>query len=131
MAKPHPDRDIYNTAVRDHIVKILRSGVSRREMANALDVTRAAISSYATGRTTPKPHIIERLLMKWPAQLPFRGQAFGVGAYGSSARRPSSVPYQQDLFSSLRSIKPENLKIEVERAGKTELELKVLIRVAG
>jgi len=66
MAKPDPDRDTYNKAVRDHIISVLDSGVSRRVMANVLVVTRAAISSYVIGRTTPKPYIIERLLMKWP-----------------------------------------------------------------
>jgi len=131
MAKPDPDRDIYNKAVRDHIVNILASGVRRQVMANALFVTRAAISSYVKGRTTPKPIIIERLLMKWPTQLPFRGTAFGVGAYGSPAPKPTAVHYQRDLFSTLSSITPENLKIEAERASATDVELKVLIRVAG
>jgi hypothetical protein len=129
--KPDPDRDAYNKAVRDHIKNVLDSGVPRRVMANVLVVTRAAVSSYVTGRTTPKPYIIERLLMSWPTQLPFRGVAFGVGAYGGRVSGPESVPYQRDLFSTLSSIKPENLKIETERAGATDVELKVSIRVAG
>jgi hypothetical protein len=41
------------------------------------------------------------------------------------------VPYQRDLFSTLNSIKPEDLKIEVERASGKDVELKVSIRVAG
>ena len=131
MAKPDPDRDTYNKAVRDHIISVLDSGVSRRVMANVLVVTRAAISSYVIGRTTPKPYIIERLLMKWPTQLPFCGVPFGVGAYGGPAPMPESVPYQRDLFSTLSSIKPENLKIEAERASAIDVELKVSIRVAG
>jgi hypothetical protein len=100
-------------------------------MAGVLGVTRAAISSYVIGRTTPKPYIIERLLTKWPTQLQFRGVPFAVGAYGSQALKPEAVPYQTDLFSTLSSIKPENLKIEVERASATDVELKVSIRVAG
>ena len=132
MAKPDPDRDAYNMAVRDHIVSVLKSGVTRSAMCNALGgVTRAAISSYVIGRTTPKPYIIERLLINWPTQLPFRGLPFGVGAYGGPAPKPESVPYQPSLFSTLSSIKPEDLKIEVERAGGTDVELKVSIRVAG
>ena len=131
MAKSDPDKDIYNKAVREHIINILASGVRRQVMANAMFVTRAAISSYVKGRTTPKPIIIERLLMKWPTQLPFRGQSFGVGAYGGSTPKPTSVPYQRDLFSTLSSIPPENLKIEAQRASATDVELKVLIRVAG
>jgi hypothetical protein len=131
MAKPDPDMDTYNKAVRDHIVGILESGVRRRVMANALLVTRAAISSYVKGRTTPKPIIIERLLMNWPTQLPFRGQAFGVGAYGGQAPKPKSVPYQRDLFSTLRSIKLDNMKIEAKRTNATDVELKVSIRIAG
>ena len=101
MAKPDPDRDIYNKAVRDHIVNILASGVRQQVMANALFVTRAAISSYVKGRTTPKPIIIERLLMKWPTQLPFRGTAFGVGAYGrpSTKANSGSLP-ERPLFNS-------------------------------
>jgi hypothetical protein len=69
--------------------------------------------------------------MKWPTQLPFRGTAFGVGAYGSPAPKPTAVHYQRDLFSTLSSITAENLKIEAERASATDVELKVLIRVAG
>ncbi len=131
MAKADPDRDTYNKAVRDHIIRVIESGVSRRVMANVLVVTRAAVSSYVIGRTTPKPYIIERLLMKWPTQLPFRGVPFGVGAYGSPALKPESLPYQRDLFSTLNSIKPGDLKIEVERASATDVALKVSIRVAG
>ena len=132
MAKADPDRDAYNKAVHDHIVNVINSGVTRRAMCNALGgLTRAAISSYVTGRTTPKPYIIERLLMKWPTQLPFRGVPFGVGAYSSPAPKPESVPYQRDLFSTLSSIKPENLKIEVGRASATDVVLKVSIRVDG
>jgi hypothetical protein len=131
MVKPDPDRDTYNKAVRDHIIYVLNSGVKRRVMANVLAVSRAAVSSYVTGRTTPKPYIIERLLMKWPTQLPFRGTAFGVGAYGGPAPKPTAVHYQRDLFSTLSSIKPENLKIDVERASATVVELKVSIKVAG
>lgn len=129
--KPDPDRDAYSEAVRDHILGILSSGVRRREMAKVLVVTRAAISSYTTGRTTPKPYTIERLLMRWPTQLPYRGVPFGVGAYSGRAPKPKSVPYQRDLYSTLNSIKPENLRIEVERASATDVELKVSIRVAG
>jgi hypothetical protein len=132
MAKSDPDRDAYNKAVHDHIVNVINSGVTRRAMCNALGgLTRAAISSYVTGRTTPKPYIIERLLVNWPTQLPFRGVPFGAGAYASPAPKPESVPYQRDLFSTLNSIKPEDLKIEVERASGKDVELKVSIRVAG
>jgi hypothetical protein len=132
MAKADPDRDAYNKAVHDHIVNVINSGVTRRAMCNALGgLSRAAISSYWTGRTTPKPYIIERLLVNWPTQLPFRGVPFGVGAYRSPAPKPESVPYQRDLFSTLNSIKPEDLKIEVERASGKDVELKVSIRVAG
>lgn len=131
MANSDPDRDAYNKAVRDHIISVLNSGVRRREMASVLVVTRAAVSSYVKGRTTPKPYIIERLLMKWPTQLPFRGVPFGVGAYSSPAPKPKTVPYQRDLYSTLDSIKPEDLKIKVERANATDVELKVSIRVAG
>jgi hypothetical protein len=132
MAKVHPDRDEYSKAVRDHIVGVLKSGVKRSVMCSVLGgISRAAISSYVLGRTTPKPYIIERLLMKWPTQLSFRGVPFGVGAYARPAPKPESVPYQKDLFSTLSSIKPENLRIEVERASATDVELKVSIRVAG
>jgi hypothetical protein len=126
-----PDRVAYHQAVREHIIRVLGSGVPRREMANELDVTRAAISSYVTGRTIPKPYIIERLLMKWPARLPFRGVAFEAGAFASPASRLKSVPRQGDLYSNLSSIKPEDLKIEVGRASATDVELKVSIRIAG
>jgi hypothetical protein len=132
MAKIHPDKLEYNKAVRDHIVGVINSGVSRRAMCDVLGgLSRAAISSYVLGRTTPKPYIIERLLRRWPAQLPFRGVPFGVGAYANQAPKLESVSYQRDLFSDLRSIKPEDLRIEVERASATDVELKVSIRIAG
>lgn len=131
IKKTDLDRDAYCQAVRDHIMRVLDSGVTRRVLGDELDVTRAAISSYVTGRTTPKPYIIERLLTKWPTQLTFRGVPFGVGAYGSPAPKPESVPYQRDLFSTLSSIKPESMKIEAKRVSTTDVELRVSIRVAG
>jgi len=129
--KTDPDRNAYYQGVREHIVRVLGSGVTRRVMGDELDVTRAAISSYVLGRTTPKPYIIERLLIKWPTQLPFRGVSFSVGAYARPAPKPEAVPYQRDLYSNLSLIKPEDLKIEVERASATDVELKVSIRIAG
>jgi transcriptional regulator with XRE-family HTH domain len=129
MAKADPDRDEFNKAVRDHIRALLKGGVSRREMALVLGVTQAAISSYVLDRTTPKPHLIERLLIKWPTKLAFRGEAFGVGAFGGSRPKPELVAYQRSLYSALSSIRAEN--IEVVPAGATDVELKFSIRIAG
>lgn len=131
MAKFDPSRERYHHAVHQHILSVIKSGVSRREMASILGVTRQAIASYVTERTTPKPHIIEKLLTKWPTKLPFRNTAFGAGAYAVPTPKIEEVPLQGDLFAALNAVKPENLKIEVTRDGTSDLELRVSIKIAG
>ncbi|MGA2351238.1 MAG: helix-turn-helix transcriptional regulator [Terracidiphilus sp.] len=131
MSKIDRDREEFKKILRDHIVSVLDGGVSRNEMCDVLGVTRQAISSYVTERTTPKPYIIRKLLNKWPAQLQFRDAAFGPGAFGVSSPRLERVPFQQDFFAALNSIKRENLKIEVAKSGTSDVELRVSIKIAG
>jgi len=125
-----PDAQEFKAALRKHILDVLSSGVSRRKMCDVLGVTRQAISSYAKGRTTPKPHLIERLLSRWPTDLPYRNAAFGAGAFGASSPKLKSVPFQRQLFDSLNSIKRENMRVEVSEEGASGVELKLFIRIA-
>jgi hypothetical protein len=126
-----PDWIAYREAVQKHIFTTLGSGVARSEMARVLGVGRAAICSYAKGRTTPKPHIIEKLLSRWPAELPFRGGTFGRGAYGGKAQGRAAAATQQNLFDSLKAIKPEDLKVDVERVTRKGILLSVEIKIAS
>src|ERR1700691_4924816 len=115
ILKNNPDWLAYRDAVRAHIVATLNGGVSRAEMAGVLGVGRAAICSYVKGRTIPKPHLIEKLLTRWPTKLPFRDEGFGAGAYGGKTPDEQPVGIQGSLFESLMAIKPEDLKVEVDR----------------
>jgi hypothetical protein len=84
MAKADPDRDTYNKAVRDHIIRVIESGVSRRVMANVLVVTRAAVSSYVIGRTTSEKywHVYNYLARQWYeteyGKVPYGDRYYGV-----------------------------------------------------
>jgi transcriptional regulator with XRE-family HTH domain len=129
--KDDPDWLTYGEAVRKHIISTLDGGVSRREMASVLGVGRQAICSYVKGRTVPKPHIIEKMLSRWPAKLPFRGQEFDVGAYDMHAAEKGPTPTQPGLFESLRAIRPEDLKVEIEGVTKRGIRLSVEIRIAS
>jgi hypothetical protein len=100
-------------------------------MCVVLGVTRQAISSYVIGRTTPKPHIVRRLLCKWPVEISYRDIVFGPEAFNVPDAKPESVPLQGNLFAALSSIKREDLKIDVDRSGWSDVELKVSIKIAG
>jgi hypothetical protein len=126
-----PDWVEYREAVRTHIVSTLKGGVRRSEMERVLGVGRAAICSYVNGRTTPKPHIIEKLLSRWPTELPFRANKFGHGAYARRAQGRAVAATQGNLFDSLKSIGPEDLKIEVERVTRRGIRLSVEIKIAS
>jgi hypothetical protein len=130
MPKVDPDRERFNQEVQNHILRILES-VSRREMGEALGVTRQAIHSYVSGRTTPKPDIIEKLLKKWPNKLPFRGSGFGAGAFSGPEKRLEVASSQGHLFEALNSIRPEDMKIEVASVSATDFRLSVNIKFAG
>lgn len=132
MTKGHPDRKAFHRAVQKHIEQLLATGVTRPQMQAVLGVTKQAISSYVTGRTTPKPYIIRRLLDRWPSKkvsyrgMPVTAEHFDIPAPGLSAR-----PLQSELFAILTAIKRNDLKIEVDRAGETQIDLRVSIRIAG
>jgi hypothetical protein len=126
-----PDWAAYREAVREHIVSTLNAGVRRNEMAGVLGVGRAAICSYVKGRTTPKPHIIEKLLRKWPTELPFRDKKFGRGAYTREGHGPIAAGIQGDLFGSLKAITPDDLKVEVKRVTRRGIRLSVEIKIAS
>jgi transcriptional regulator with XRE-family HTH domain len=130
VAKTDPDALEFKRALRKHILDVLRSGVKRSLMCDVLGVTKQAISSYTKGRTTPKPHIIEKLLRKWPTDLPYRNAAFRAGAFGDSSPKLKSIPFQRDLFESLNSIRKENMRVEVSEESASEVELKFFIRIA-
>lgn len=119
----------YGEAVRQHILGILEKGVSRRQMSEALGVTRQAISSYAKGRTTPKPHIMKKLLTTWPDPVSYRRSTFGVEAYDVPSGEPPEPPEERTLFD-IKSITKENLRIEVVNADESSLRLAVEIKIA-
>jgi transcriptional regulator with XRE-family HTH domain len=130
LLKNDPGWLAYGDTIRKHIVSTLAGGVSRREMSEALGVTRQAICSYEKGRTVPKPHIIEKLLKKWPTQLEYRGASFGAEAYESQPIA-SSMPMQQSLFETLKQLKQEDLRVEVVSVSKRTLRLAVEIKIAS
>ena len=133
MAKSDPARREYERVIRKYIKSLLIGGVSRRQMCDALDVTRQAISSYVIGRTTPKPHLVRKLLAVWPAELTLGNAKFGPGAFGApQENKPKGLAYQADLFAALSSAKPQDLKIDVKREeGSEEVELRFSLRIAG
>jgi len=119
--------------VRDYIRSLLAGNVSRREMCAVLEVTRQAISSYVTGRTTPKPHLVRKLLSVWPTELELGDAKFGPEAFGALQRtKPQAVAYQPDLFAVLRSAQAQNVKLDVKKEdGSEELELRFSIRIGS
>lgn len=132
MAKVHPDRRAFSRAIRKHINQLIARGITRNELQVALGVTKQAISSYVTGRTTPKPYIIRRLLNKWPSEtLSYRDRPVSAEDFDVPMPAIKAVPSQGELFAILRSIKPQDLNIDVDRTGASHVELKVLIRIAG
>ena len=133
MVKSDPARKEYARVLRDYIRSLLNGGVSRRQICEALDVTRQAVSSYVTGRTTPKPHLVRKLLSVWPTELVLGNSKFGAEAFGAPQdARPEALQYQPDLFAALRSAKPHDLKLDVKREeGTEEVELRFSVRIAS
>jgi hypothetical protein len=132
MAKIHPDTRAFNGAIRKHIKHLLHTGVTRPQMQEVLGVTKQAISSYVIGRTTPKPYIVKRLLTKWPSKdLSYRGMHPTAADFDVPTPTIKMLPQQGDLFALLSAIGPQDLKIEVDRMGVANIEMKVLIRIAG
>jgi transcriptional regulator with XRE-family HTH domain len=130
MARTHPDRKAFHSAVRKHIRQLLASGITRFQLQEALGVTKQAISSYVTGRTTPKPYILRRLLAKWPSkQLVYRGMPVTAADFDIPLPTLKTVPLQSELFAILSAIRPEDLKIDVDKTADSRVELKVSIRI--
>ena len=133
MAKSDPARKEYERVIREYILSLLKRGISRREMCEVLEVTRQAISSYAIGRTTPKPHLVRKILSMWPTELELKDAKFGPESFGGPQQsKPKSVAYQPDLFAALRSAQAQNVKLDVEKEdGSEEVELRFSIKIAG
>jgi hypothetical protein len=126
------ERQHLKKQIRKHMEGILGGGVSRQELADTLHVTKQAVSSYLTGRTTPKTHIVRRLLAEWPHNFTFRDVQFGPEAFGTVPDEAGTLESKQDLlFDVLSGVKKENLRLEVERVRGSEAELRVIIKIAG
>jgi len=123
------DRQKFMNEVREHMERILEK-VSRQVLADELGVTKQAISSYVKGRTTPKPHILRRLLARWPHIFRYRGAEFGPGAFGVEPGRTTAIARQEYLFDLLSGVKKENMRVEVERrSGGVVAELRLIIKL--
>ena len=133
MARSDSSRDEFERVIREYIKSLLERGISRREMCEVLEVTRQAISSYVIGRTTPKPHLVRRLLLVWPTELELKDAKFGPEAFGGLPQsKPVPVAYQPDLFARLCSAQAQNVKLDVEKEdGSEEVELRFSIRIAS
>ncbi len=130
MKRTDIDRREWQQQIHAHLTEILANRVTRQELANELHVTKQAISSYMTRRTTPKPHIVKRLLARWPAKLKFRDVEFDPGAYGTTTEMPlNPASRQQMLFDILRTVKKENMRVEVERSSASEIGLRVVLAI--
>ena len=110
------------------MAEILSKSITREELAEELGVTKQAISSYMKGRTTPKPHILRRLLARWPHTFKYRGTEFGPEAFGVEPGRLNGVAKQEYLFDTLSTVKKENMRVEVECGPRAEAELRLIIK---
>ena len=127
MKSGERERLQFRKAVRDHMAEILER-TTREELAEELGVTKQAISSYMKGRTTPKPHILRRLLARWPHTFKYRDTEFGPEAFGVEPGRLGGVAKQEYLFDTLSTVKKENMRVEVERGPRAEAELRLIIK---
>lgn len=124
MAKAHPDRRAFHRAIRKHIKDLVASGITRRQLQEALSVTKQAISSYVGGRTTPKPYILRRLLSRWPSnEIAYRGMHVDAADFDIPLPTLKTVPSQGQLFDLLSLIRPEDLKIDVDKTADSHVEL--------
>lgn len=129
MKPTERERRQFMNEVRSHMASIISKGVKRQELVDELRVTKQAISSYLKGRTTPKPHVLRRLLARWPHTFKYRGKEFGPDAFGIEPERTSAVAKQEFLFDTLSTVKKENMRVEVERGRGSVAELRVIIKI--
>jgi len=130
MKQGDMERQKLRNEIRDHMAAILSAGVTRQELAEKLCVTKQAISSYMSGRTTPKPHILRRLLARWPHTFKYRGVVFGPEAFGVESGKPACTAVRQEyLFDVLSMVKKENMRVEVDRLSGSGTELRVIIKI--
>lgn len=129
MKPGETERRQFRNEVRDHMKNVISGGASRNQLADELRVTKQAISSYVSGRTTPKPHILRRFLARWPHTFTYRGSEFGPAAFGVEPERTAAVAKQESLFDTLSAVKKENMRVEVERGPGAETELRLIIKL--
>lgn len=128
MKSDELERRRFKNEVQEHIESVLKD-VTRQDLADELRVTKQAISSYVRGRTTPKPHVLRRLLARWPHTFKYRGAAFGPEAFGVEPGRINRVAKQEYLFDTLSTIRKENMRVEVGRGHGAEAELRLIIKL--
>lgn len=131
MRRSELERRQFSKQIHEHITKLLAGKVTRKDLMDELHVTKQAVSSYVRKRTTPKPHIVGRLLARWPCTVEFRGQEFGPGGFGGGSDPPKTpAPRQWKLFETLSAAK-KDMRVEVERVPGSGTELRVIIKIAG
>src|SRR5687767_936339 len=108
---------------REEIARQLRAatdsrGLSVKEAANALGVSRQAFHQYISATATPHPEVIARAMNLWNIEPNYKGEKIARGALsGSKNKRLSDPPLTQlsllSLFDVPQECHNENLVVTV------------------
>ena len=112
------------------LAKAIR-GLSKREAAEKLGVTRQMLNRYLKGKSTPGGEVIRRACEEWKFTLSIRGFEFKSGAFGGASKRRSEAAKvaQLSLLDLLERIRNDQLEAKIVGREGDSFYLKLRIKV--
>lgn len=130
--KPSRNTDALRTEFAAQLSKAIQ-GVSKREAAEKLGITRQMLNRYLKGRSTPGGEIIKRACDTWKLSLSVRGFEFKAGAFDAPSRRRSETAKasQLSLLELLEKIRNDQLEAKIVGREGDSFYLKLRIKVVA
>jgi transcriptional regulator with XRE-family HTH domain len=132
-----PQKSSENTAAlraefASQLAKAIR-GLSKREAAEKLGVTRQMLNRYLKGKSTPGGEIIKRACDEWKLTLSVRGFDFKGGAFEARPRRRSEATKaaQLSLLDLLDKIRNDQLEAKIVGREGDSFYLRLRIKVVA
>ena len=91
------------------------TGLSKKQVADKLDISRQMLYQYLSEKATPGGEVIQKACAEWKLTLTIKGTPFTGGAFGSDAneREKGREPEQLTLADLLDKVRKDQVEAKI------------------
>ncbi|HTZ96047.1 MAG TPA: helix-turn-helix transcriptional regulator [Terriglobales bacterium] len=130
--EPSENTDALRTDFAAKLGKAIK-GMSKKEAAEKLGVTRQMLNRYLKSKSTPGSEIVKRACDEWKLTLSVRGFEFKGGAFDVPSKRRSepAKAAQMDLLGLLDKLRNDQLEAKIVGREGDSFYVKLRIKVVA